>query len=264
MQNKICNKKIIITGASSGIGERICWHVAKSGGIPIMLARSEDKLVAIQKQLMSELEAHSFIYRIDLQREEALDPIIDMILADHGQVHGLINNAGIGVFDYVKDMKWDDIAQMFRLNVFAAMQLSQRFIPHFTEHGEGHIINIISQAAKIATPKSAAYGASKHAILGFTNAMRQELSKENIFVTAVNLGPVRTNFFSVADPNGAYQKNVERYMLDPDKVAKVIVESLFKNKREINMPFWMEIGSRFYSVLPGFMEKILKGQFNKK
>ncbi|MGJ9456899.1 SDR family NAD(P)-dependent oxidoreductase [Oceanobacillus sp. CF4.6] len=264
MQSKIRNKKFIVTGASSGIGERICWHIAKNGGKPIMLARSIDKLTNSQIHLKKAFGADSFIYKIDLQKQDEIDSVINHILLEHKQVHGLINNAGIGVFDYISDMKWNDVSQMFTLNVYASMKTSQLLIPHFSKHHTGHIVNIVSQAAKLSTPKSAAYGASKQAILGFTNTMRQEISKDNIFVTAVNLGPVRTNFFSIADPGGSYQKNVERYMLDPDLVAKNVVQSLFSSKREINMPFWMEIGSIFYRLFPRSMERLLKSQFSKK
>lgn len=229
-----------------------------------MLARSSDKLAQLKEQLKNELGAQSYIHIVDLQKQDEIAPVIDHILMEHKQVHGLINNAGIGVFDYIKDMKWDEVLQMFQLNVFACMKISQLLIPHFSNHREGHIVNIISQAAKISTPKSAVYGASKHAMLGFTNAMRQEVIKENIYVTAVNLGPVRTNFFSVADPKGNYEKNVGKYILDPDKVAFVVVANLLKNKREINMPYWMEIGSIFYRIFPGLTEKLFKRQFNKK
>lgn len=264
MQTKLQHKKIIVTGASSGIGERICKYIAMNGGIPIMLARSIDTLSDIQLRLKDELAAESFIYKFDLQNMDEIERIINQILIEHDSIHGLINNAGIGIFDNIIDMKWIDITQMFQLNVYAPMKLSQLLIPHFSENNTGHIVNIVSQAAKISTPKSAAYGASKHALLGFTNTLRQEVRQQNIFVTAVNLGPVDTNFFSIADPSGAYQKNVARYMLDPDQVAKKVVHYLFSKKREINMPYWMEIGSVLYRLFPQLMERLLKSQFSKK
>ncbi|WP_010650783.1 SDR family NAD(P)-dependent oxidoreductase [Oceanobacillus massiliensis] len=264
MRNDLVHKKIIVTGASGGIGKQLCLHIAKAGGIPIMLARSADKLAELQLTLKNEFNRESYIYVVDLQEQDQVDYVLQNILLEHQQVHALINNAGIGVFDPFQQMDWTDIRQMFQLNVYSAIRLSQLVIPHFQKFEEGHIVNIASQAAKIATPKSAAYGASKHAILGFTNTMRQEIESKNIFVTAVNLGPVRTDFFSHADKEGSYQRSVERYMLNPDRVAKVTVSHLFSKKREINMPFWMEMGSILYRIFPGVMEKMLKSQFNKK
>lgn len=264
MQRKIKNKKIIVTGASSGIGERIVWHIAKNGGIPIMLARSIDTLENQQYLLTKNLKATSYVYKVDLQKETETDAVLALILREHDQIDGLINNAGAGIFDYIKNMNWDDVGLTFQLNVFAPMRLTKCMLQHFLTHREGHIINIASQAGKIATPKSAVYASSKHAVLGFTNALRLETANEGILVTSVNLGPVRTNFFETADPKGVYQKNVERYMLDPDDVAQKIVKHLFTEKREINLPGWMAFGSKLYQVFPGLMERLLKKQFNQK
>ncbi|UJL44777.1 SDR family oxidoreductase [Virgibacillus sp. NKC19-16] len=264
MRYRLKNKKILITGASSGIGERIAWYIAENGGIPIMLARSIDKLEKQQQLLEQELRAVSFIYQVDLQNETELNAVMNDILLDHKQIHGLINNAGVGKFAYVKDITWQDVDHMYQLNVFALINMTKRTLVHFSQYQEGHIINIASQAAKISTPKSAVYASTKHAVLGFTNALRQEMTGTKINVTAVNLGPVRTNFFAQADPEGTYQRSVERYMLDPDRVAKKVVQHLFTTKREINLPYWMELGGKIYQLFPGLLERVLKRQFNKK
>lgn len=264
MQNKLSDKKIIVTGASSGIGERLVWHIAKSGGVPILLARSLDKMTSQQQCLKQELQANSFVYQVDLSNETEVNTIISTILQEHEQVQGLINNAGTGMFEYVNDTDRRDIDRMFQLNVMALIQTTKLILPHFLEYNEGHIVNIASQAGKMATPKSAIYGATKHAVLGFTNALRLEIKRYNLQVTAVNLGPVRTNFFAQADPSGVYQKNVARYMLDPDRAAQKIVSKFFTNRREINLPVWMEAGSKMYQLFPGMMERLLKKQFNKK
>lgn len=257
MQNKVTNKKIIVTGASSGIGERMCWHIAKHGGIPIMLARSIEKLQYQQKLITQTFDVSSDVYQVDLLNTNELETVINQILLEHRQIHGLVNNAGAGAFDYVKDMQWPDVDHMFQLNVFALMRGTKLLLPHFSHYHKGHFVNIASQAGKIATPKSAVYASTKHAVLGFTNALRLEITSKNIHVTAVNLGPVRTNFFTSADPSGNYQKSVERFMLDPDKVADNIVKHLFTNKREINLPWWMEMGSKFYQLFPRVLEKVL-------
>lgn len=264
VQNRLANKKVIVTGASSGIGERLVWHIAQNGGIPIMLARSIDQLKSQQQLLKQAFQTTSYVYQIDLQNEKELDIVIEQILKEHEQIHGLINSAGVGIFDFVKDMQWQDVEWMFQLNVFALMRITKRLILHFSHYRQGHIINIASQAGKLATPKSAVYASTKHAVLGFTNALRLEVANKGIYVTAVNLGPVRTNFFITADPNGSYQKNVERYMLDPDNVAQKVVCYLFTDKREINLPGWMEMGSKLYQLFPKTMERLLEKQFNKK
>lgn len=264
MNRRVMNKKVIITGASSGIGEMIAWYIAENGGIPIMLARSIDKLDAIQDHISETFGIQAFIYQVDLLEETERMAVFEQIFKDHSHVHGLINNAGSGLFEYVETMNWEEAKKMFELNVFALIQGTQQVLTHFLSNGAGQIVNIASQAGKMATPKSSVYAATKHAVLGFTNALRMEVARRNIAVTAVNLGPVRTNFFVDADPTGSYQVKIAAYMLDPDRVAKRIVKHLFKKKREINMPGWMEFGSKLYTLFPTVMEFILKSQFNKK
>ncbi|GIO28520.1 SDR family NAD(P)-dependent oxidoreductase [Ornithinibacillus bavariensis] len=264
MQSKLTGKKIVVTGASSGIGEMLVKQIASAGGTPIMLARSLDKLRQLQKQLKEEHQIHASFYMVDLTDEADVYNVVNTVLKEQGTIHALINNAGAGVFQYVIDTRWEDIELMYQLNVLAVIRITKLFLPHFMDNNEGHIINIASQAGKISTPKSAVYASTKHAILGFTNALRQEVARNQIQVTAVNLGPVRTNFFALADPEGNYQKNVEKYMLDPGKVAEKITKHLLTNKREINAPLWMDIGSKFYQLFPGLTEKVMKKQFNKK
>ncbi|MFD1065310.1 SDR family NAD(P)-dependent oxidoreductase [Oceanobacillus locisalsi] len=258
------DKKIIVTGASKGIGREIAKEIAAQGGIPILVARSQ----ALLEELAEEIEADngiSKVYPIDAFSKEAIEEQIVQMMENEERIHGLINNAGFGIFDAVEDLNIEDVEEMFQVNVLAGMQYAQGFLPHFLQFkGKSHIINIVSQSAKLPTPKTAGYAASKQAMLGFTDILRQETRESSLTVTSVNLGPVKTTFFEAADKNGKYQQNVEKYMLQPEKVASKIVRSLFTNKREINMPWWMEAGSIFYRLFPGLMERILKSQFDKK
>ncbi|GLO66506.1 MULTISPECIES: SDR family oxidoreductase [Oceanobacillus] len=265
INQRLLDKKIVITGASSGIGEILAKKIASQGGFPILVARSRDKLVTIQKEIDQLYNQKSAIYPIDLTDNNKIDHLIPIIFNENKQVDGLINNAGVGVFDSIEDMNYDDLLEMFQLNVFAGIQLSQSILPYFRKtNANTQIVNVISQAAKISTPKSAAYASSKQAMLGFTNVLRLECKMSSISIMAVNLGPVRTNFFERADKDGTYKQNVERYMLDPERVADKIVTHLFTSKREINMPLWMELGSIFYRLIPGVMEAVLRKQFDKK
>lgn len=265
LKNRSVNeKRIIVTGASKGIGREIAKEIAALGGIPIVIARSKELLEELANEI-EESNGTCKVYPIEKFSREAIEEQIQEIMETEERVHGLINNAGFGVFDSIEDLKMEDVEEMFQVNVLAGIQYAQAFLPHFLQFkGKSHIINIVSQAAKLPTPKAAGYGASKQAMLGFTDVLRQETKGSSLHVTAVNLGPVKTNFFDVADKDGTYQKNVEKYMLKPEKVASKIVQSLFTARREMNMPWWMETGSRLYRLFPGLMETILKSQFNKK
>lgn len=263
-QRRLENKKVIVTGASSGIGESIVWQIAASGGIPLLIARSTAKMKEQCDKIKQTFNIDCYYYTCDLSNKNEMMRTADLLLQDHPIIDGLINNAGFGKFQLVEEISMQDVESMFQVNVISLIHFTKMLLPHFQQKQQGHIVNIASQAGKISTPKSAVYAATKHAVIGFTNSLRMETAKDHIFVTAVNLGPVDTNFFTQADPKGSYKKNVGRYMLDPNRVANKVTRNLFKQKREINMPGWMEAGSRLYHVFPGMMEKLLETQFNKK
>jgi uncharacterized protein len=153
---------------------------------------------------------------------------------------------------------------MFGVNVVGLIACTSMVLPMMRENRSGHIINIASQAGKIATPKSSIYSATKHAVLGYTNSLRMELSDLHITVTAVNPGPIETNFFNIADEEGTYVKSVERYMLKPEFVARKVVDAMLTGTREINLPRWMNAGSILFALFPRLFERVGKRVLNKK
>ncbi|MYL28829.1 SDR family NAD(P)-dependent oxidoreductase [Halobacillus halophilus] len=264
MNERLKGKKILITGASSGIGQFLAIHAAAEGAVPILTARSEDKLKLMSETIKSTFGISCPWYKADLSNDAEWKDTIDRICYEQGSVDALINNAGVAVFDYVADSNWQDIDRMVSVNVTSLFRATHQLLPHLLQNGEGHIVNIASQAGKMATPKSAVYAATKHAVLGFTNALRMEVEPLGLHVTSVNLGPVRTNFFKQADPSGNYEKAVDKMMLDPNKVARVVISRLFTKQREINLPSWMNSGSKVYAMAPSAVEKIMHKQFKKK
>ncbi|WP_053219321.1 SDR family NAD(P)-dependent oxidoreductase [Virgibacillus senegalensis] len=264
MGDRIAGKKIIVTGASGGLGEQIAKKIAQQGGVPILIARSEDTLRKLANELSETHQTNIPFYTADLTEIDQLEGVLADILEKHQPIQGLVNNAGFGVFDFFQDAQWSEVENMLKLNVIALVKVVHQLLPHLLQNQYGHIVNIASQAGKIATPKSSVYSASKHAVIGFSNALRLEVEQKGIWVTTVNPGPIATSFFDHADPSGEYRQAVGKYMLKADKVADQVVLNLFRKKREINLPRWMEFGSRLYQFSPGWMEKLLKNQFNKK
>lgn len=120
--------------------------------------------------------------------------------------------------------------EMFWVNVLGLVQITQILALKMREQGEGHIINIASQASKVATPKSAVYAATKFAVRGYSNGLRLELKPLGILVTTVNTGPLRTDFFTRADQSGTYLEKLDKWVLEPDKVALRIVDSMLTKK----------------------------------
>jgi uncharacterized protein len=264
VNDRIKGKNIVITGASGGIGAEIARLCAASGANLVLLARSIDKLQQLEGELEQKYQVNVEVYQLDVANTDQVKLVFQQIFACVGDVDILVNNAGFGVFREAHEARMEEIKGMFEVNVVGLMACTSMVLPKMRARRFGHIINIASQAGKIATPKSSVYSASKHAVLGYTNSLRMELDDYNIRVTSVNPGPIATNFFTIADEKGTYVKNVQKFMLQPEFVAQKVVGSMLTKTREINLPRWMNMGSVVYVLFPRLFEKIGKKILNKK
>ncbi|RTR35149.1 SDR family oxidoreductase [Robertmurraya yapensis] len=264
MNMNLQGKNIFITGASGGIGAEVARLCAKRGANLYLFARSLDKLEALKEELEQKFSGEVHVYRLDVSNTDEILRVFKEALDEAGRIDVLVNNAGYGVFRAAHEATIEEIKGMFDVNVVGLMTCTSVVLPKMKAQENGHIINVASQAGKIATPKSSVYSATKHAVLGYTNSLRMEVADSNIFVTAVNPGPIATNFFDVADEKGTYVKSVQRIMLKPDYVAEKIVGAMLTKRREINLPRWMNAGSVFYALFPNLFERLGKRAFNKK
>lgn len=257
-------KNIVITGASGGIGAEVAKLCAAHGANLILLARNMDKLQKVQHDLERHYHAKVDIFQLDVSDTDKIKEIFTQIFEKIQHVDILVNNAGFGIFRAAHETTIEEIKGMFSVNVVGLMACTSMVLPAMRKRRSGHIINIASQAGKIATPKSSVYSATKHAVLGYTNALRMELVDDNVYVTAVNPGPIATNFFTIADEKGTYVQNVQRFILQPEYVAKKIVNAMHTRPREVNMPRWMNMGSVIHTLFPSLFERIGKRAFNQK
>lgn len=255
--SRLKGKNIVITGASSGMGADAAIEVAMQGGIPILIARRIDRMEELINQIAVGYGVHGHAYSLDVSNSSEVARVFELIKREVGHIDVLINNAGYALFKNVDDMTDEAFKSMFEVNVFGLIACTKAVLPEMLARNEGQIINIASIAGKIPTPKASGYTATKHAVLGFTNALRLETSDTNIQITAVNPGPVKTAFFDIADETGTYAKNINNMMLDSKTVAKKIVATIGTNKRELNLPGWMGFGGKCYAIFPTLMENIL-------
>ncbi|MBO9129757.1 SDR family oxidoreductase [Bacillus sp. 165] len=261
---RLNGKIVVITGASSGIGERIAYKAAALGAVPVLIARSEEKLKTTAHNIAEQFHVSCHYYTLDVSNEDKVQEVFARILQEAGPIDVLINNAGFGIFKTFDEASMAEVKSMFEVNVFGLVACTKAVLPVMLKRNCGHIINIASLAGKIATPKSSAYAATKHAVLGFTNSLRLELKGTDIQVTAINPGPIKTNFFEIADQSGTYVQSVEKYMLNPEYVADKIVGTIGTKKRELNLPGWMSAGPVIFSLFPRLFERVAGKAVNKK
>lgn len=253
-------KVVFISGASSGIGALVAVSLAEKGAVPILTGRNLDKL----KEVSASIRGDFSIYQMDVTSMKQVQQTIDAVIAKHGKIDILLNNAGYGKFQYFTDMTVESFEQMMDTNYMGVVRCSKAVIPHMLKQGSGHIVNIASMAGKISSTKSTSYSATKHAVLGFTNALRMELREQGIHVSAINPGPIDTPFFSLADPSGTYVKNVNWFMMKPQYVVKSIIRVMERKKDELDLPRAASIGIKLYQLLPRTADRLLGGLFNQK
>lgn len=247
-------KHIVITGASSGFGAALAHSFYERGYKLTLIARNEERL----REIGTRLSADWIVADV---RTEA-KTLVDRVEQTFGSIDGWVNNAGVGEFDRVIDQSTDVIEEMMHLNAVAPMLISRDCASRMRRGGT--IVNVCSQAAKVPTPKSAVYAGSKAALLQFSNALRLELKSAGIHVLTVNPGPIDTPFFDRADKTGRYEQGVRHIMLEPASLAHQVVTAFEESKREVNAPWWMELGGKMYAMCPSWFERLAKRGFDKK
>ncbi|MBS4176425.1 SDR family NAD(P)-dependent oxidoreductase [Lederbergia citrea] len=261
---RLRGKTIVITGASGGLGEQLAYMCAQNGANLYLLARNQEKLDRISASIREQYNVKCTPIALDVSKYDHIPKVFQRIYDQAGEIDVLVNNAGYGVFTEAGEVELADLEGMFAVNVVGLIACTKEVIPFMCKRKSGHIINIASQAGKLATPKSSVYSATKHAVLGYTNSLRMEMSQCGVFVTAVNPGPIRTGFFQTADPDGSYLENLGRFILNPKKVADNIVAAMLTNRREINMPSWMNWVGTLHTLMPNTVERLGRKAFFKK
>jgi uncharacterized protein len=254
------NKRVWITGAGSGIGAEVARQLAQRGAIPILTGRNEAKLQAAADSI----GGRPAIYRLDVTDNEQVRAVACRIAEEHGGIDVLLNNAGFGMFERFEDAPLEHFEAMMDTNYMGIVRCTQAVLPQMRKQGSGHIVNVASIAGKLGTPKSTGYSASKHAVLGLTNALRMELKGTGIAVSAVNPGPIDTPFFEKADPEGNYVRNVRWFMMTPERVAREIVKVIDKRKAEVDLPFTAAFGVKLVQLFPTAANKLAGRLFDRK
>jgi len=253
-------KVVFISGASSGIGAITAKMLAERGAIPVLTGRNLDKL----RETAELIKGKCAYYQMDVTNTEQVQQTVEAVIKKYGKIDILLNNAGYGKFAYLLDETVESFEQMMDTNYMGIVRCTKAVLPHMVKQGSGHIVNIASMAGKIGSAKSTGYTATKHAVLGFTNALRMEMKLMGIVVSAVNPGPIDTPFFSLADPTGSYVKNVSWFMMKPTYVAKMIIRVMEHKKSEVDLPKTAALGIKLYQLFPRTADRLFGGLFNRK
>lgn len=211
MRDLIDGKTIVITGASSGIGEAAAKRLAYHGARVCLIARRAEELQRVKAEIEAE-GGYAWIFAADLSNPDSVDACVQAVLQSHECVDILVNNAGRSIRRSVRESlnRFHDFERLMQVNYFAPVRLTLGLLPRMLEQGFGHVINVSSMSAIIPTPRFSAYVSSKAALEGFSRTLAAELVDESIHVTVINFPLVKT---PMTAPTAVYrylpQMNVE-------------------------------------------------------
>ena len=222
-------KYVVITGASSGIGQVTALKVAQAGGIPVLVARGKDKL----DDTRAVIEARggtAHVYPCDLSDLEAIDRLCEQISADLPSVDFVVNNAGRSIRRSLKlsHDRFHDFERTMQLNYFGAIRLVMGLIPKMRESRRGHIVNVSSIGVQTNPPRFSAYVASKAALDSWSNVVASELVGDGITFTSIHMPLVRTPMIA---PTKIYDKFPT---ISPAQAADLVIRAMVERPHEIN------------------------------
>ena len=234
---------VVVTGASSGIGEASAIAFAKGGARVVLAARRTERLDAIVEHI-EEKGGRALAATCDVTVPDQLRTLRAVTEEAFGPTDVLVNSAGMrGGGEFTK-LDYERIEDHVRLNVLGVMFGTRAFLPGMLARGRGHVVNMGSIAGRFATPGNAIYGATKHAVMGFSEAMNYETEGRNVHVTSVNPGFVDTEGFPQGDlPDWV----VLKMRTVTDAIVRVVQEDIAP---EYSVPRWLSPLQVFRVVTP--------------
>ncbi|WP_299015561.1 SDR family oxidoreductase [uncultured Photobacterium sp.] len=255
LAGRVKDKIILITGASSGIGQATAFKLAENGGEMILVARDEEKL-AHTKLEVEKRGGIAHTYQCDLSAIEQIEKLTEDVLENHGRVDILINNAGRSIRRSIANSidRFHDFERTMQLNYFGSLKLTLGLLPSMEANGGGHVINISSIGVLTNAPRFSAYVASKAALDAFTRCAASEYSDVNVNFTTINMPLVRTPMIA---PTKIYQSVPT---LTPDEAADMLATAIIDKPKRIATNLGI-FGQLVHALFPKLAEIIMNSSF---
>jgi NAD(P)-dependent dehydrogenase (short-subunit alcohol dehydrogenase family) len=250
-EGAVNGKTVLITGASSGIGRAAALKVAAAGGIPLLVARSADKLEETRQEI-ADAGAHAFTYSADVSDPDSVDKLVEQVLADHPTVDVLVNNAGRSIRRSVA-LSYDrfhDFERTIKLNYLGTIKLIMGLLPHMRERRSGHVVNVSSIGVQTNPPRFSAYVASKAALDAWTRVVGSESIGDNVHFTTIHMPLVRTPMIA---PTKIYDSFPT---ISPDEAADLICEAIRAKPKHLGTRLGT-FGEVAYALFPKAVDQIL-------
>jgi uncharacterized protein len=233
-------RRVLLTGASGGIGRAIARVLHARGALLLLTARRTEALQALQRELGSRSDS----FPADLAQREAVSSLVERV----GDVDGLVANAALPASGELEDFSYEEIDRALDVNLRAPVQLARRLVPGMVERGTGHLVFISSLSGKVASPRTALYSATKFGVRGFALGLRQDLDGTGVGVTTVF-----PTFVAEAGLFAETGVELPRGMstVTPDQVAGAVLRGIERDRAEIDVaPLGLRAGALAGSAVP--------------
>ena len=266
MPNKLANKVVLITGASSGFGADAARLFAREGCTVVLAARRMDRLTALAEQIRAE-GGQAFAVGLDVTEQSQIDDAVQTVLDTFGRIDILFNNAGFGRLQWFETLDpAADINTQIDINLCGLIQVTRAVLPSMLARRSGHIINNSSVAGLIAAPLYSIYAATKYGVRGFTDALRREVAPFGIQVSGLYPGPAATEFgqHSGSSTLKTSLKLPKRLSMTSEYVARRTVGLAKHPRRTLIIPWYYRAVIGFDTLFPGLVDWFLKVAFVKR
>lgn len=261
MQRRFENKVVWITGASSGIGAALAQAFGREGAKLVLSARRRAEL----DQVAASTGGETLVLPLDLAQADTFPAAVATVLERYPQIDVLVHNGGISQRAYVKDTKLDVDRRLMEVNYFGTIALTKAVLPSMLQAKSGHFVVVSSVMGKIGTPKRSAYAASKHALHGFFDCLRAEVSDDGIVVTLVCPGYIRTDISKNAltsdgSPTNQHGEDIQAGY-PADRTAEQILAAVHARKSEVYVGAFSKerLALLLKRFTPGILESVVKG-----
>jgi NAD(P)-dependent dehydrogenase (short-subunit alcohol dehydrogenase family) len=250
-EGAVNGRTVVITGASSGIGRAAALKIAAGGGVPILVARSADKLAEVRSEI-ERAGGTAYVYPCDLSDYDQIENLVERLFADHASIDMLVNNAGRSIRRSVA-LSYDrfhDFERTIGLNYLGPVKLMLGLLRHMREKGSGHVVNISSIGVQTNPPRFSAYVASKSALDAWTRVVSSEMIGDGVTFTTIHMPLVRTPMIA---PTKIYDSFPT---ITPEQAADLICEAIRSKPKQINTRLGT-FGEVAYALAPKAVDQIL-------